>query len=418
MLNTVKVPKEFEQLFEIAQNYVNKYFKEKQEDPSKGTIEVFGERYILVRAASMSVDFFDTVRNLYRDEGEEQARNVATQLLFDITHSIGRSDARNFQKKMKPNKPIEKLSAGPIHFAHSGWAFVDISPESNPTPDENYYLLYDHPFSFESDAWVKSGKRVDYPVCIMSAGYSSGWCEESFGVTLVASEIMCKAKGDETCRFIMAHPSRIESYIENYFKKEMRIASKVTKYQIPSFFESKKMELALRESENKFKIIFENAGGALFVADIKTGIILDCNSQAEALLGKKKNEIIGMHQSGLHPKGEEEKYIEKFREHVNKRHAIDYEGEAQSADGKRIPVWITAQTVKMKDKNVIIGLFVDMTEQKTLEMNLRKNLDDLERFKKVVVEREGKMIELKQHVNSLSEELGRPKPYDLSFLSK
>ena len=31
----------------------------------------------------------------------------------------------------------------------------------------------------------------------MNAGYSSGWCEESFGVTLVASEILCQAKGDD-----------------------------------------------------------------------------------------------------------------------------------------------------------------------------------------------------------------------------
>ena len=31
----------------------------------------------------------------------------------------------------------------------------------------------------------------------MNAGYSSGWCEESFGVTAVASEIMCRARGDD-----------------------------------------------------------------------------------------------------------------------------------------------------------------------------------------------------------------------------
>lgn len=248
VLNTVKVPSQFEPLFRKAQEYVGRYFKEKKEDPTKGTIEIFGERYILIRAASMSVDFFDTVRSLYKDQGEKEALNVARQLFFDIAHSIGKQDARNFHKKMNLKDPIEKLSAGPIHFSYTGWAFVDIFPESKPTPDENYYLIYDHPFSFESDAWGRGGIRTDFPVCTMNAGYSSGWCEESFGIALVASEIMCKAKGDEACRFIMAHPSKIEGYIREYLKKEPELAKKIKKYEIPGFNEELR-ELTARNAE-------------------------------------------------------------------------------------------------------------------------------------------------------------------------
>lgn len=64
---------------------MRKYFKEKKEDPSKGTIEIFGERYILVRAASMSVDFFETIKNSYKDQGEEEAeknRNFFKQIVI------------------------------------------------------------------------------------------------------------------------------------------------------------------------------------------------------------------------------------------------------------------------------------------------------------------------------------------------
>ena len=130
MLETVRVPEQFVPLFQKAQEYVSKYFSLKTEDPSKGTIEIFGERYILVRAASMSVDFFDTIMNLYKSEGQEEAINIARSILFDIAHTVGKMDARNFHKKMNLADPIEKLSAGPIHFSHSGWAFVDIFPES------------------------------------------------------------------------------------------------------------------------------------------------------------------------------------------------------------------------------------------------------------------------------------------------
>ena len=254
VLDTVKVPEEFEPIFLKAEEYVGKYFSERRDDPSKGLIEVFGERYVLVRAASISVDFFDTVANLYRDAGEEEAVGVAKSFLFDIAHALGKADARNFHRKMNLNDPIEKLSAGPVHFSHSGWAFVDLSPESKPTPDENFYLLYDHPYSFEADSWEKSGKKSDFPVCVMNAGYSSGWCEESFGISLVAVEILCRAKGDDVCRFIMAHPSKIEDHIAGYLEKNPELAKKITKYEIPEFFERKQVEDAQKEAENLISI--------------------------------------------------------------------------------------------------------------------------------------------------------------------
>jgi two-component system cell cycle sensor histidine kinase/response regulator CckA len=113
MLDTVTVPKQLEPLFALAQEYVRKYFQAQKIDPTKGTIEISGERYILVRAASMSVEFFETLARLYGREGQDQAYNIARQLLFDIAHAIGKQDAKSFQKKMGLEDPVAKLSAGP-----------------------------------------------------------------------------------------------------------------------------------------------------------------------------------------------------------------------------------------------------------------------------------------------------------------
>src|SRR5262249_54832443 len=135
-------------------------------------------------------------------------------ILFDLAHAIGKSDAQKFHAKMGLSDPIAKLSAGPVHFAHAGWAFVDIDPASAPAPNDEFFLVYDHPYSFESDAWVRAGKSRKSPVCIMNAGYSSGWCEASFGIVLVATEIECRACGDARCRFLMAPPNRIEERLE------------------------------------------------------------------------------------------------------------------------------------------------------------------------------------------------------------
>jgi hypothetical protein len=112
---------------------------------------------------------------------------------------------------------------------------VDISPESRPSPDEDFYLLYDHPYSFESDAWIQAGQASTAPVCIMNAGYSSGWCEESFGVALAAVEVLCKAKGDPCCRFIMVPPARLEGRMEAYREAQPHLVTRMKAAEIPDF---------------------------------------------------------------------------------------------------------------------------------------------------------------------------------------
>jgi signal transduction histidine kinase len=258
VLRTVRVPKAIESVFLRAQDRVARYFSRKRADPEVGTLSISGERYILLRAASMSVEFFDLVMSLYQDKVPDEARSVAGNLLFDVAHAIGKADARAFQERLGLQDPIEKLSAGPIHFSFSGWAFVDISPESRPSADEEYFLIYEHPFSFESDAWIKRGRRSEFPVCVMSAGYSSGWCEESFGLPLVAVEIECLAAGGKRCRFIMAPPSRIEEHLARYLpdgaaRGSRRRPAGPAPISIPEFFQRKRLEEELRQSHENLE---------------------------------------------------------------------------------------------------------------------------------------------------------------------
>ena len=241
--STVKVPKEMQPLFDTAQKTVGDYFESLRLTPSKGSIDINGERYILVRASALSLEFLNSISHFYRDRGKEEALNIGKNILFDLAHMLGIEDAKNFHKKMGLKDPISKLSAGPVHFAHSGWAFVDILKESKPSPDENFYLKYNHPYSFEADSWLRAGKKSTSPVCIMNSGYSSGWCEASFGVTLTSVEITCKAKGDKNCTFIMAPPHKIDQYL-----KQTKKLGKITEVNIPAFLERKKIDEKIKSS--------------------------------------------------------------------------------------------------------------------------------------------------------------------------
>ncbi len=250
---TVGFPDEFSEPFNEAQKLVGDYFSKIKFDPESAHISIGNERYVLLRASSLSIDFFETILQLYADKGQKEATKIGQNFLFDISHVIGLEDAKEFHRKLNLKDPVSKLSAGPVHFAHSGWAFVDII-EGRPTPDENFYLKYTHPHSFEADAWIKKGRKSDVPVCIMNAGYSSGWCEESFGVPLTAVEVKCKAKGDDCCQFVMAHPKKIHEYLD---KEEAGNENSAT-YDVPKFFERKQVEQELVNSlEEKTMLLQE-----------------------------------------------------------------------------------------------------------------------------------------------------------------
>ena len=249
---TVKAPQRYEPEFRKAQKTVGEYFKEISISPETGTINIHNERYVLIRASSLSYEFLQAIKNLYADRSDQEAMLIGRNFLFDIAHVVGLEDAKNFHKKMGLTDPISKLSAGPVHFAYTGWAFVDLLPESHPSPDENFFLKYRHPFSFEADTWLQGTNHSDKPVCIMNAGYSSGWCEASFGIPLTAVEISCRAKGDSNCTFIMAQPDNIEAYL-----KEEKLETESGNISIPSFFERKRTEERLSATIEEKEILLK-----------------------------------------------------------------------------------------------------------------------------------------------------------------
>ena len=140
----------------------------------------------------------------------------ARQIRYKIARACGHRDAEMFAARLGIEDPLMRLALGPVHFAHVGWASVVMFPESAPQPNEDYFIAYDHPVSFEAAAYLDNGLESKQPVCLMNAGYSAGWCEASFGIELEARELTCRAKGDEKCIFVMAHRKHIDRRVKEY----------------------------------------------------------------------------------------------------------------------------------------------------------------------------------------------------------
>jgi PAS domain S-box-containing protein len=135
----------------------------------------------------------------------------------------------------------------------------------------------------------------------------------------------------------------------------------------------KRMELALQESESRYREIMENAADAIFVADGQTGVIIDANQQAANLLGIPREEIIGMHQTELHPSEEAEFYAREFREAVLRQGRMDKVYVVQRRDGARIPVQISAAVSQLGGRTIVQGLFRNLGERRRVEAALHES---------------------------------------------
>ena len=140
----------------------------------------------------------------------------------------------------------------------------------------------------------------------------------------------------------------------------------------------KRMEEALQESERKYRHLFEELNDAAFLVDVETERILDTNKQGEILVGRTREEIIGVYESEFHPPGKAKEYRQRFAAHILKGRAVNFDGEAIRKDGSIVPINISATPITIGGKRLLIGLFRDITERKQAERELQEKNEQLD----------------------------------------
>lgn len=180
--------------------------------------------------------------------------------------------------------------------------------------------------------------------------------------------------------------------------------------------ERRHAEVAIKESEEKFRLIFEYAPDAYYLLDNK-GNFVDGNRNAEKLIGRPRQEVIGksMAQAGLIAPEHVSRSLSLLAKNMMGLSTGVDEFTLIRADGARIETEITTYPVKIKGHSYVLGIARDVTERKKSQEALVRTLMELKQYKEITVGRENKMVELKKEVNRLSKELGRSEPYDVSF---
>ena len=162
--------------------------------------------------------------------------------------------------------------------------------------------------------------------------------------------------------------------------------------------------------------ISDSSSDAIFAKDLQ-GRYLLFNRECARVLGKTAEQALGHDDSALFPLPQAAMIRANDRRVLAEQRINTYEEALSTADGERVYL-ATKGPLRDADGQVIglFGISRDITERTKAETELRRNIEQLERFNRVAVDRELDMIRLKQQVNALSRQLGQAPPHALAFV--
>jgi polyhydroxyalkanoate synthesis regulator phasin len=94
-------------------------------------------------------------------------------------------------------------------------------------------------------------------------------------------------------------------------------------------------------------------------------------------------------------------------EQLLKDNSILFEGQHVRKDSSMIPVEVSAKVVTREGNGIIQGFVRNITERKEAEEEIQKRVKELEDFYDMAIGRELRMIELKEEIANLKEELAK-----------
>lgn len=169
----------------------------------------------------------------------------------------------------------------------------------------------------------------------------------------------------------------------------------------------KQTEEALKESEGKYRVLFETSLDGIYQTDADNVFILINLAGAEIFGYKTPDEIIG--RPVIDFWGEPKDREVFFSRLKRTKHVKSYPVAARKRDGETIHLEISSRILEDEQGGLlgVEGIIRDVTKRVKAENEIRQKVEDLENFYEMAVGRELKMKHLKTEIESLRAELSR-----------
>jgi PAS domain S-box-containing protein len=130
-----------------------------------------------------------------------------------------------------------------------------------------------------------------------------------------------------------------------------------------------RVEQALRQSERRFRQLFEDSPDAVFVEDFD-GSVLDANLAAARLQGTPREKLLGKKVADLVPKEKRTETLQIFKKLVSGE-LNQAEGVSLTSDGRQIPVEVRTSRIDYSGSPALLLHVRDISERKHAEEALK-----------------------------------------------
>jgi two-component system cell cycle sensor histidine kinase/response regulator CckA len=132
----------------------------------------------------------------------------------------------------------------------------------------------------------------------------------------------------------------------------------------------KRMRASLEESGSMFRAIFDLSPQAIALTDVETGRLREVNRKFCELTDFSRGEIVGKTTTGLGFYSEEERH--RFLREIQATGTVDgMEMDFRAKGGTVINALMFSKVISLRGENLILSFFLDMTERRRLEAQLR-----------------------------------------------
>ncbi len=142
---------------------------------------------------------------------------------------------------------------------------------------------------------------------------------------------------------------------------------------IQDITDRKHAEEAIRESEQKFRDLFDGANDGILLADAENRLFYAANRKICQMLGYTQEEIMKIAVMDIHPEESLPYVIGQFEKQMRGETEIAMNLPVKRKDGSIFYADVNAKPIIISGKTYLLGMFRDITERKWAEEALRKS---------------------------------------------